>query len=235
MDHPYVTMQPANRQTSVTLAKVWALVSFAGMVFFTSLLCDCGNVAGETPTHSTLPTLGAASFTPGTALAGQALDSLTALYAPGIDPNGDPVVLIWLTTAANTCDLLSTSSQAAGATVIGVQLTQVSPYGNRQVPSPQTDFQVVGNAAQENGQGAYAGITVFALDASCSQTLTQAQSIAISGDLFVLNWSGTGAPLAGSMTATVGTTGIVLKGQFNAAYCAALGNNPTSPPTQCAP
>ena len=228
-------MLAANRQTSVTLAKVWALVSLCGMAFFTSLLCDCGSGDSLTPTQTNLPTLGLASFTPGTAVAGQALDSLTALYAPGVDPNGDPVVLIWLTTAANTCALLATKSQAAGATIIGVQLTQVSPYGNRQVPSSHTDFQVVGNAAQENGRGAYAGITVFGLDASCSQTLTQAQSVAISGDLFVLDWSGTGAPLSGSMTATVGTTGVVLKGQFNAAYCAALGNNASSPPTQCAP
>jgi hypothetical protein len=193
-------------------------------------LLACSSAAPPTPT---LPSTGVVQLQSPAQVMGTDLALAAAFYAPGVDASGNPMVLIWLSSSLQTCASLGSNSQRADTNLLAMQLALNSPNGTPVLPLPGVAYQVVGGTAQQNGGGAYAGVTAFLLDSGCSQQLTPAQSVATSGNLSILNWAGAGAPLAGGLNASIGASGDSFALSFTATYCPALANTATQAPTKC--
>lgn len=187
-------------------------------------LAACG---GPAAAPSSLPSTGSIQLSlPAQAIEGTDLNWVGAFYAPSFDSNGDPLVLIWLSSSPKACAALGQGANLAGANLLDLRLKLRSPGGSAVTPQVARTYQLNGGAT------ATATARILALDDGCAQSLADDEGLINQGSASILRWAGTGSPLSGALSGS-SASGRPFGLTFTAAYCAALSPVGAAAPLQC--
>ncbi len=205
------------------------VISLAG-----ALLC-LGACAGATDQVAAKQTAqaGTTDIAPDSTIAGLPVNFTSAIYAPAADVNGDPVLLLWLSSVTNICDFLASGSLTGSATLLTMQLTEQAANGSRYIPAVGATYKVSSTAGPAAGAGRFAALTFYGFDFTCAPILSVPQSTGIAGGIDIFSWPGTGAPLRGAVHAAIGANNQLIDGNFTAVFCAALASTAQQAPSRC--
>lgn len=155
-------------------------------------------------------------------------------YAPSVDANGKPLIIVLLSSQANLCASLQQGQQLTPQQSLSIILFQTSAEGVRIAPTSKQTF-VVSPLASPDSTAALAQVSYAQFsDGTCVNTLQPGPATAHSGDVGIIYYNGPGAPLWGTLDVKLGTQNDLLSGQFTATYCDRVGFLATSAAPGCA-